>query len=458
MIRGAAISGLIRDQQGLPAEGVRVAAFQELIDGSFSTAAAEGRTDDRGEYRIFGLAPGTYVLASSAPTMLPRAIGIRSSQEIDSALSALKRRAAAGPGGFDRNDVPGPQAVTSGINYFPGVVTVTEAARLMLSSGDDRAGTDISLRWVQPAAVEGTILSLGVPVSRIALTMAPSDPQPPIAANHPGLRLESGADGRFAFSNVAPGRYTIRAVAAGAAPAADQTGSEWKWWGTADIQVDGRDMTGVVISLRRALRFKGRLLTDSVGPVPDLSKWDIVLRTNTWAGTVLTTKVRTDGTFDLDGILPGQYEVSLSGAPADWWLGKALVGNVDVLDAPLVIPDDTTELPEAAFTCSDRHSALAGRLHVPPTHAASSYFVVVYPVDRTLWRFGSRRIRVSRPNTDGTFMVRDLPAGAYLVAAVSDYAPSDLGDPAFLATLVPAASTVTIVEGTATVQDFRIGG
>jgi hypothetical protein len=52
--------------------------------------------------------------------------------------------------------------------------------------------------------------------------------------------------------------------------------------------------------------------------------------------------------------------------------------------------------------------------------------------------------------------VRDLPAGRYLIGALTDFEPEDLEDPAFLQQLAAQAVPVVIRDGERTVQSLRI--
>jgi len=54
------------------------------------------------------------------------------------------------------------------------------------------------------------------------------------------------------------------------------------------------------------------------------------------------------------------------------------------------------------------------------------------------------------------FTITDLPAGEYLIAALTDVEPADLADPAFLSQIVPAAIPVTLREGEKKTQDLTM--
>jgi hypothetical protein len=72
LMRGAVITGRLMRASGQPVRGVWVAATQVMaVAGqrrrrTFPGSAAMSLTDSRGIYRIFGLAPGDYVVAANA--------------------------------------------------------------------------------------------------------------------------------------------------------------------------------------------------------------------------------------------------------------------------------------------------------------------------------------------------------------------------------------------------------
>jgi len=61
-----------------------------------------------------------------------------------------------------------------------------------------------------------------------------------------------------------------------------------------------------------------------------------------------------------------------------------------------------------------------------------------------------------RPASDGRFSVADLPAGDYLIAALTDVEPDEWKRAEFLGQLVAAGVKVTIRDGERTVQDLRL--
>ena len=167
-------------------------------------------------------------------------------------------------------------------------------------------------------------------------------------------------------------------------------------------------------------------------------------------------RVEANGRFEIAGVMPGVYRMvgSVTGE-AGWWLRSAIVNGIDTLDRPMEFGAGG-DVSGAVVTFSDRQATLSGNLMTPAGQPAPAYFIAVFPADRALWLPQARRVQSARSGTDGSWIVRGLPAGDYLVAAMSDLAPEDLADPAFLNELVGAAIKVTLRDGEQKKQDLRI--
>ena len=132
-----------------------------------------------------------------------------------------------------------------------------------------------------------------------------------------------------------------------------------------------------------------------------------------------------------------------------------IVAGRDVLDFALEF-GTAGDVTGAIATFTDQRTELAGTLQSAASIPAPDYFVVVLAADRAYWRLASRRVQFTRPSTDGRFTLRDLPAGDYLIAALTDLDPADLNDASFLERLVPAAAKVHLNDGEKKVQDLRL--
>jgi hypothetical protein len=319
--------------------------------------------------------------------------------------------------------------------------------------------------------------------------------------SYPVLSERPGVDAEFKYTGVAPGRYTIMArvnrsqtapestttrtgVGGGGAGstmtsrsiATSGAGGDDMLYAVADVDVTGADVSGVTLALQPGSTFSGRVVFDAAAErrAPDASAVRLTISqpsgtgytsmANTIIGNTFRAvpafQVRADGTFSATAIAPGLYTLRAT-IPGDsgsgWWLRSAIVNGRDVLDFPLEFTLGR-DLTEAVLTFSDRRTELTGLLQKPAGDPAPEHFVIVFPSDRAYWTPQSRRIVSARPATDGRFVIRDLPAGDYLLAALTDLDPDESHDARFLEQLAPAAIKITLADGERKTQDLRVGG
>src|SRR5688572_795562 len=91
IFKGGAIAGALRDDKGRPVAGAAVSALdaRAMRDPTMVLSPQTVTTDDRGEYRIFGLAPGDYVIVAAAIPEGAGDIALRRAAEMDALLSSL---------------------------------------------------------------------------------------------------------------------------------------------------------------------------------------------------------------------------------------------------------------------------------------------------------------------------------------------------------------------------------
>jgi hypothetical protein len=384
--------------------------------------------------------------------------------------------------------------------FHPGTPLAADAERIDLDAGGTREGVDFIVDLVASARVSGVIDNPGnVSVTSTRLSLLPSGPPLPVF-NFSTSADAPGPDGQFVFNGVPPGRYALLArntpgpgqggggagLRGRGAPGSGRGGDgaglrgggspEAALWALADVTVRGVDVSDVRLTLRPPLTLTGRVVFDSgtLTP-PDFASLRVGL-TSPGGGAAAVTladgtpmtgvappapaALQQDGTFQIGGVLPGVYVPSSSvpgqSGPDGWWLRSAMLGDHDLLDRPLELGADAFDVDDIVLTFSDRHSMLSGTLSTSEGLAATDYFVVVVTTDRTLWRPDARRIRHVRPASDGSFAFVDLPAGDYVLAALTDFDPMDLSDPAFLAQLLPLAVPVAVRDGDTTTQNLAI--
>ena len=176
-------------------------------------------------------------------------------------------------------------------------------------------------------------------------------------------------------------------------------------------------------------------------------------------GSMPGTSMDPTGKFTLTGVTPGRYRIDASmpmEVGAGWRVKSILVKGRDAFDFPLEIGPGE-DISDAVVTFTDVTQDVSGALQDPAGRPAPDYTIVVFPTDRRMWASPlGRRIRTTRPGTDGRFTIANLPAGEYRIAALTDIAPGEANDPTFLEQLVSASFAFTLADGEKKIQDLRI--
>lgn len=450
MLRGAVITGVVLDHYNQPAANTGVAAFRYVMQNGerrLNAAGSGATTDDRGVYRIYGLAPGQYLVGAQPRTTVFNGPS--------SELRLVEGR------GVERT-------VAFASTYFPGTPVEAQAVLVTVGAGEERDGVDFALQLVATARVEGTVTTPeGLPAptgTQVNLMASAQQLLPGTAAE--GLRSSRvGTDGAFVFSDVSPGSYTV--LARSAPPVETAAGITQIAWASTDIVVDGENVTGLSLGLRPGMTLTGQLkfAGTRLKPPTDLTSIRLALQPVQSRTAVNLSPpgkvVDQSGHFVVTGIIPGRYRLAASlpglGQPGNWYLGSSVVNGQDTLDLPIVIQPNES-IRGAVITLTDRPAQLTGTVQNAAGGAANEFTVILFPVDQALWQPLSRRIRGLRPSADGAFAFRGLPPGDYLLAAIDDVEPGEWFDPAFLQRLLPTAMKLAIAEGENKVQDIRLGG
>ena len=474
--RGAVVAGVVRDPTGAPVPRVPVTAIpaKPINSPSILTLSNNGvTTNEQGEFRIFGLEPGAYVVVAKPSSGGSQIQSLRES-EIDALLESLRRRtplptAVAGPASapaFDYAPV-----------YYPAATSPALATVLRLTPGQEVTGLDLTLLRVATAVVSGVVLLPdGRPAAGAAVQLTAEVPDGPFK---PESRLElnatADAEGKFRIVQAAPGEYQIIARAAAAPPPPPTPGIVTpgpvgpQLWASTRLSVGAANVEGLTLNVAPGFTIAGRVAfqSDTQKPPANAALRVFFVPSSVAAqrsGTSITTiafvppvTVRPDGTFEVANLPPGSFRFQISGpalAAGGWSPRSAVMENRDLLDADFRIPAGGRG--EVTVTLTDKATELSGVLQMASGAPVSDVFVIAYAADRGLWGSGARRVQAVRPAVDGRYTMSGLPPGDYLLAAVLDIDPDDWNDPVFLEQLVPASIKLTLGEGEKKTQHLRI--
>jgi len=405
--------------------------------------------------------------------------------------------------------------------YYPGTTVASTASMVTVGLGEDKGGLDFPLRLVRTAKIEGQVLAPeGVPPQSVQLMMVPAGAITPVNnfASMAAIeqlatqRVMPGPDGKFTYNAVPPGTYQIVARAVKGGPGAppppppppgamgagaasftrvvavggDLAGIDLdnirlaggagdpnaiQYWGQVEVPIDGTPVSGVTIPMQPGMTVTGRVEFRSTMTRPGADFKSVTLNlqvVNTGGGPRLSLgapgfKIDESGQFTITGVVPGRYRITGRVAPGQgpstgppWLVGSAMAKGRDALDFPLEVGPGE-DVGGVVVTFTDAMSEISGSLQDGSGRPAPDYTIIVYPADRALWS-AARRIVIARPATDGKFMLRNLAAGEYMMAAVTDLAPNEQNDQAFLEQILPASFKITVAAGEKKVQDLKISG
>jgi hypothetical protein len=421
--RGSIVTGRIVDEYGEPIADVQVMPmrYQYMQGRRRLTPTGRGsQTNDIGEYRLFGLAPGQYY------------------------ISATLRNFTFG----DSDDRSG-YAPT----YYPGTGNPSEAQRVNVELAQTMSDVNFSLVPTRTAKVSGVVLdSQGRPLS---MGMVMAMPRGGVMMFGPSGNAQIKPDGSFAMSGLAPGEYTLRANA-------PPSGDGMPEVATAEVTVNGDDVSGVRLATARMIVVSGRVVFNDpaaaqavrpssirLGGTP-ASPEDSMMFMGGGGGTV-----KDDYTFEVR-MPPGKMLIRPNGPPLQGWTLKAVRQNgVDVTDTGV---DFTAGSDVGGFEVefTNQVTEISGLVTNARGAAVKDYSVLVFSEDRDRWGGNTRYRAVGRPDQEGRFKIRSLPPGRYYAVAVEYLDPSDSGDPEFLDRVRTKATTLSVNEGETKVIDLKV--
>jgi hypothetical protein len=426
--RGSVISGRLTDEFGDPIADASVQAMRyQFVNGQrqLVPAGRPGTSDDIGQYRIFGLMPGDYIVRATVR---------------DTAMIA----AALGGGVEDPSGYP--------ITYYPGTTDVGQAQSVTVALGQEMNSVFFSLVPARLARLSGTVIdSQGHTLSGAIVLVRPATGGGAGPFNVGGGN-QVRADGSFTINNVPPGEYTLDVQQRPRDLA--NLGTTQLEFASIPVSVSGGDLTGLTIVTTAGVSLSGRVVLQSqktqgvsprgiqvaaVSPTGGQSIMGI-------AGRALGGgRVNDDGTFDLRG-LAGPQRISVGNMPAGWVLKSITLEGEDITDTPFDFKTGRN-LSGLVVTLTDQVTDLSGTVSDSRGQAAKDYVVVIFPDDSHLWGGQSRFVQTSRPNQDGTFDIKGLPPAKYLAVALDSLENGTQSDPTVLERLRPHAKSFTLADG-----------
>ena len=453
--RSSVVTGHVFDEDGEPLVGaqVRVLRFGYAQGEKRLMPAGSGTSDDRGEYRVYGLQPGTYYVAA---TSTQSGMAVVYTQTGDTLTFSAQVGGVNVSSSQDGVNVSSSQAAPAGFapTYYPGVTSVADALPITVGLQAEAGNVDFILQLVPTARVSGTVTGPdGAPAAGGSITLSPDDGA--TTGRFLGQNYSSGLrpDGTFMIMNVPPGRYVAFARGQGRR-------TQEQLFASQPVAVSGSDVTGVNLGLTPGLTVSGTLSVDTGSSMPGNITRVRVSLTSLSSLPIPTpppSGVLLDGSFSITPVVAGHYLVRVSGLPQNFAMKGAYYGGRDVSDLPLEVR--TGHNPAGVeIVISDRVTEITGTVPDRDGQLLTDYTVVAFSSDASTWRPQSRYIQVGRPDANGQFRIRGLPPGDYLIVALDDVESGEWYDPAFLDGARRGAARISLGEGDAKTIELKLTG
>jgi hypothetical protein len=427
-VSGGTITGRVLDASGVPVKNMTVIPvrlqFSEgqrrlsMMGGRGSTAAGStSTTNDRGEYRLFGLTPGDYYVSVSGALQIGTIVGA---------------------------DARSGYALT----FHPDAADVHAARRIHLSTGHVADHVDIVVRPARLATISGYVVDAqGSPRSGGGVT-ATVRPGGIAIRSVPILR-----DGTFSVANLGPGEYVLRASPSQRPRVPGQRSAPDV--AVAVVTLDGADLTGVRVGPVIPVTISGRVSFDDVREARSLTPSAIRITARpldiaAQAGFgAMSSTAQDDWSFAFQAA-PGPIMLRAdvrSPAPgsSEWRLKAARVNGIDVTDSGMTSDGDVRGVE---IVLTNRVQRVTGTVRNSAGARVKEYAVVLFAQDSTRWSAAlNRHVVISRPNSDGVFETAALPAGQYYAVALERVDQNAWQDPAFLEEISGRGFLFSLLEG-----------
>lgn len=405
LIQTAVIAGRVLDE-GRPVRDAIVRALRSTVrDGARTLAmTAYATTDDLGRYRLYGLPPGTYVVAG-APAAAPRIEGSTYVVPVVPSNANGNRREIRTPLG----EVIGSGAVASSAFtdtvflpvFYPATTDEANAATIQLRAADEVGGIDLPVVRVPTSRISGRVLTAeGAPAAGAQVNVT----------SVPGVL--AGPRGEFELTAVPPGVHRI----------VSRTTGEY---GSETVSVGGEDISGIEIRLRAGTTITGHVTV--LDPPPGFPDRDPGRLSVGFIGGPTTTGLRgvgADGAFSIENVQPGEYRLRV-------FYRREIVpisarhGAADVLTSPVRIDASSAKLPlEIVVTLGT--GTVEGRVLNARGEPVAGTVVALVP--DAPFRDRSGLYRTAMTDADGRARLDEVPPGEYTVLA-GDVEPEDWQDP-----------------------------
>lgn len=403
----AVIRGRVTDEDGDPMQGAQVTVMRQTFAAGHRhwEQVVQDQTNDLGEYRLAGIAPGNVYIAVNPPPDFRTLF--------ENGGHGADNRKQSGP------EKPSPPTYQT--TYYPGTPDRSQATPVQLHAGDDFPA-NFSLTPGPSLSIQGTVANL--PPRTSATIMLQSRDFNLVMSG-----TEVHNDGSFLIRDVSPGSYIIQALVEGSAT--PMTVRQ-------DLQVVSTNVEGLRLMAQPGATVRARLRLESNGSSQlDPQRTFLKLQPTNDDETAVVgqriAQVTADGSVEWNGVPPGTYYVEMAGTTGSyegWFLKTVLAGGRDANDSGISVSGGLVAMDLVA---SANGGAVDGVVTNEKGEPVSNAVVVAVP--EAHWRGREDRYRQTVSDQTGHFSLHGIRPGNYTLFAGDAVEGDEYYDPDFLRNL-----------------------
>jgi protocatechuate 3,4-dioxygenase beta subunit len=445
MVRGATVSGRVRDPNGQPLSGVQVYAYQVAYQNGRTMLQSlnSKQTDDRGDFRLFYLPPGDYFIGT-----LPRR-----TTNVPSSMDSYAR------------------------TFYPGTSDGKSASQVKVTEGGDIIGIDINVRADATAKISGRVLTTIVGPTGQApqpgtFYLMPRDVNTftdTQGMNFPNMSANR-TNGQFEIRGVLPGSYDLITTLS-------DTANGGQSIGRAHVEVgNGASVEDVTLNVKSGIPVKAKLVLDT-GAVsytmqPPTARGGIVIINGVpQAAPTPTTPVPTPsirlnfrsmeaypspfdsaasqytydpaaGEFIFPNVPEGRYYITAAPVPVNSYIADVQLGGRSVFDSGFELGGQSGDLEVRISSKGAKIQGLA--LDAAQNPVATARVVLVPEESR---RQNQALYKTAVSDAKGNFTLSGIAPGQYKLYAWESLPGTAYMNPEFMAKYDAQGQVVKVLEG-----------
>jgi Carboxypeptidase regulatory-like domain len=414
-----AIAGRVFDEDGEPFQGVGIQVLRFSYAGGHRqlVSVAGATSNDRGEYRVFSLPAGRYLLLASPP-------GAPISRQIEG-----------------RGLIPDAQDAYAAL-YYPGVAEVDSASPVSMPEGGEIDDVDFRLGKVHAVTIRGRVVSpLRLSDGQLQVVLAHNEKNSASYIDRVSAIVDP-ASGRFEIHGVSPGSYLL---------VGSQLTAGRVLGGRVPVEVSATALPeDVSLALAPAFSIQGAI---EIEGAPRGSLTNVMVRLTAAEELALgpqpVSKTGSDGSIHLSGVTPGIWTLSFDSLPEGTWIKAAAFAGNEMIADEFHVSDGARRPLRIVLAANGAQISGTVTANGQPCRAT----VVLAPEAPELR--GSRQLfRVTNASDHGTFALKGVRPGTYKLFAFQEITPFEWLDPEQLKLVEGLGEALAVGEGENALRDL----